>query len=255
MYKCYVIQNEFYFYPVDRCIESTITGKRCTLHTPAALCLERLLERPGEISSQAELLEAGWGELAKHTSQATYYQCLTNIRKQFIAMGMSEKLIITVPRRGVQINPMLSITLREESAAAFIKKEECITPGTEPDLTSETEANQNKKVHYVFATALLISLLGILYALMTPESYFTRFTPLPIPNQCIYLQEDISDHEIEQSIRLLNQHQYTCQKHRNYYVQKRTQAPFVTFLSCEPVKKGCSSVIIMENIGGIYENN
>jgi len=253
--KCYVIQELVYFYPEERRIESVITGESKTLHTPSAMCLLKLIEPPGELRTQSELLKAGWGELAQYTSLSTYYQSFTHLRRQFNALGMPEKLIITVPRRGIQLNPQLTIATREPSVPPVIVEESVIqdTALSRSDrvaLTRRFTGMMLQEHRYIACLLIFTAILsGSIYPRLFPGTYFDRFEPIGSPENCFYFLEDTEDDAMASARQTLNQHHYTCDSGKKYYIQTMHQAAYLTFLACDRLRKHCSSVTIMARKG------
>lgn len=247
--KRYLIHDTIYFYPDERKIEAKADGRIVTLHTPASLCLVKLLESAGEVTTQSDLLQTGWGdELAKHTTQASYYQCFVNLRKNFCSLGFTEKLLITIPRRGMQVNPLLNIESENISNLVSL------------DLTTETESETEqgaeetvhkekytKKIIYAVLTTASISLLIIAcYYLFFDVSYFDRYQTVSGLDDCYHFDDPTAD-DTANTVEKLKKHGYGCGMDKQFFIHKLRNAPRLTFYVCDKAEsERCYSVTMLD---------
>ncbi len=105
-----VIDNNVIFIPASRQLKNDLTGDSIILHTPANYCLLHLLERRPQILTKAELIKLSWNDETLLISDNTFYQMVFNLRQNLTKAG-GNNVIVTVPRRGLQINPEISVEI------------------------------------------------------------------------------------------------------------------------------------------------
>ncbi|MFH7907860.1 transcriptional regulator [Enterobacter cloacae] len=105
-----VIGDNVIFIPARRQLKNDLTGDSIILHTPANYCLFHLLERRPQILTKAELIKLSWNDETLLISDNTFYQMVFNLRQNLAKVG-GNNVIVTVPRRGLQINPEISVEI------------------------------------------------------------------------------------------------------------------------------------------------
>ena len=102
-------------YVINRCIEFRAgqnllmlrgqTDVSVKLTSPAAQCLEIMLEHQGDIVSHSELYSRVWKENGVNVPPNTLYQNISIIRRALKGIvSDGDKIIITVPRKGFRIH-------------------------------------------------------------------------------------------------------------------------------------------------------
>lgn len=105
-----IINGTVVFIPARRELKNSVTGESFILHTPANYCLLHLLARRPHILTKAELIKLSWDVGTQIISDNTFYQMIFNLR-QGLAKAGGEGIIVTIPRRGLQINPDISVKI------------------------------------------------------------------------------------------------------------------------------------------------
>ena len=109
-----IISDTVVFIPANRELKNTLTGDSVTLHTPANYCLLYLLANRPKIMSKSELIKASWNDEPQIISNNTFYQMVFNLRQNLAKVG-GDAVIITVPRRGLRINPDVTVKIIDAS--------------------------------------------------------------------------------------------------------------------------------------------
>ncbi|ROS10816.1 transcriptional regulator [Raoultella sp. BIGb0399] len=116
----FVIGENIIFIPTKRLIIDGVNRKEIKLQVPASMCFEKLLKKQGEVISQNELIDFGWGEKRKSgVSTNAYYQSILHLRKNLENVGLFD-IIDTIPRNGLRINKKIKVSCvyLSESASA-----------------------------------------------------------------------------------------------------------------------------------------
>lgn len=130
----WIINNNIKFNPDTNKLTSLSKPELIvTLTTPASRCLILLLESAPNVVSQKQLFEFVWAEDGMLVPTNTLYQNISIIRRGLRAAGETEEqIVITVPRKGFQIDSHVMIYKGEEpiiSDETVIKnnpKEDCV---------------------------------------------------------------------------------------------------------------------------------
>lgn len=104
--KVIVIKDAIIFYPSYRELKNELTGDVVTLHTPGNFCLLHLLANRSRILTKEELIKVSWNN--EIITDNTFYQMIFNLRQNLAKVG-GNNVIITVPRRGLRINPEIPV--------------------------------------------------------------------------------------------------------------------------------------------------
>lgn len=134
----FIIDDKFIFQPRRRELRRLDNGQSVILHTTASQCLLVLLSNQGRIMTRDELIAHAWGESAlEFVSSNTFYQTISVLRKSLATIGCRE-IIMTIPRKGLVIEPNVVIhsegrnrisvdTDEEEERCNPVKEKESIT--------------------------------------------------------------------------------------------------------------------------------
>ncbi|EPE1853277.1 transcriptional regulator [Cronobacter dublinensis] len=105
-----VIDDTIIFIPANRQLQNDLTGESAILHTPASYCLLSLLSNRSQILTKSELIKLSWNNNTQVITDNTFYQMVFHLRQSLAKVG-GESVIITVPRRGLKINPDISVQI------------------------------------------------------------------------------------------------------------------------------------------------
>lgn len=106
-------------------------SEKITLPIPASLCLQVLIEKPGEIIPYQYFLEKVWRERGMVVASNTLSQNIAHLRKAFANAGLDEQVIKTLHKRGVIFVGDIGVTDEVDSelfnTTADTLAEECAT--------------------------------------------------------------------------------------------------------------------------------
>lgn len=243
------IDNEIVFSPEERKLLSLRNGKSITIFSTGSRCLEYLIEKQGIIVSPKELIPVGWMEedAYKTVSQATYYQCLTDLRRNFKELGYNDQLIKTVRGQGVRIDTDTSITLTIDDdliTHSELLLPQSITPATLP---------QSKKNRYLFIMAAISAIVLMVGFYITINNMKHKdsiegdyHTVNDYPKCFLFNKENIDNELVAQFLQKKN---FTCEKSRKYYISHFSAAPRLTIFSCSATKPTtCESFTFLDNL-------
>lgn len=112
--KKIIINNSIVFTPSERLLKNIHTSDSVVLFTPACYCLQHLLSNPQKLHHKAELIECAWKGAGQTISDNAYYQMVFNLRHSLEAVGGND-VVVTVPRRGLQIRPAIPIQVSDSN--------------------------------------------------------------------------------------------------------------------------------------------
>lgn len=97
----YLIENRIIFTPATQCLARVDhPNQRIKLKHSASLCLLLLIQHRGQVVSQNELLEFGWGKNHRQVSFNAFYQSILSLRKSLLQLELEQPLITTIPAKG-----------------------------------------------------------------------------------------------------------------------------------------------------------
>ncbi|EAO9608065.1 hypothetical protein GAG18_12170 [Salmonella enterica] len=238
------INDEFIFIPDSK--DVTVTdkndGRTVRLTTPAAKCLELLLENSTRIVSQSEFYTFVWGEEGKNVSANTLYQNISIIRRALESLKPGTgKWIETAARKGFFVQEGIS-------AVKFLLDEElnCDYESAKPESFPEIETIQVKeykeplfensrfKKMFLAVTACLAMLIFLVYSFVNEEdnSYMNSFVILKKESGCTFFYNKDSFNtkiplEISKKIPL------DCGKYPFVYITAYEYIRSMSFFACQ----------------------
>lgn len=243
-----IIDNEIVFFPAEKKLSSLRNGKSIIIFSTGARCLEHLIDKQGFIVSQKELISVGWVEddAYKTVSQATYYQCLTDLRKNFKDLGYDKPLINTVRGQGVRIDADISIASTAD---------ESVVTGAEqaPPLSQPARVSSAKKKSRLFMmVALAIAMLiAIVYVATTrwqhKDSIEGDYHSIENYPACYLFNKENTDNEL--IVNYLQKKNLNCESGRKFYISHSPTTPRLTVFSCtttEPMT--CESFTFLDSL-------
>lgn len=156
-----VIGNNVIFIPASRQLKNGLTGDSIILHTPANYCLLHLLERRPQILTKAELIKLSWNDEMLLISDNTFYQMVFNLRQNLAKAG-GNNVIITVPRRGLQINPEVTIEILSAGIEDPIISGNTRVNSIRHDSDNHVE-NHGRHALLIILSWVLLLIAGLLY--------------------------------------------------------------------------------------------
>ena len=111
MERLYLLNNNVYFNPVAGLLSpSPCFSSKVPLSKPASHCLKLLISKQGEICCYPYLSHQIWGDRGKWMSNNTIHQHIYQLRNRLQKAGIEKDVIITVPRKGFQLCPSVTVS-------------------------------------------------------------------------------------------------------------------------------------------------
>lgn len=252
-----LIGEHLEFIPSRRELIDDNLTKKIKLQVPASLCLERLLQKKGEVVSQEELILFGWGEKRSATVSANaYYQCILHLRKSLATMGFSD-FIVTVPRQGLKINDAIRIVITDDQQAEGTnheseKMQAQKTLHTVPPLISASRTTAPRVRYSINLILLSIVLVTGLYALSSVtrnENAWQDYTRLGGKDCNMY----VSEKKVTQAILLndLKAVKLTCANNATIFATTSPMNNSMNIVYCSlytTSQQNCRSLTLMNDI-------
>jgi DNA-binding winged helix-turn-helix (wHTH) protein len=84
--------------------------KQSSLYAPTNKCLSLLIEARPDVISQHVFFEQVWEKDGLSITANTFYQHIAMLRRAFEDVGLTQEVIVTIPRRGLCLSDKLSLT-------------------------------------------------------------------------------------------------------------------------------------------------
>ncbi|MGU3413104.1 transcriptional regulator [Enterobacteriaceae bacterium C34A] len=240
----YLIDDLLSFSPDDKLLKNIKMNKNANLHAPASQCLLALIERQGEVISQEELYNIGWGEMkGPVTSPSAYYQCFVNLRKQLKAINYEDELVITVPKEGMKLNPTAKVV-----AMPVVTKVQAVSTlsakARHLGITCWLKTNRMFTTLVVMACVALVVLASVsFHQKVYVNERFSNVRGLP---ECVFLRKT-DNVSLQDAIDSIRSHKITCSSDRPVYVS--VSFGRVTSIACDRELKKCRSVTEISHHG------
>ncbi|WP_312629307.1 winged helix-turn-helix domain-containing protein [Scandinavium sp.] len=157
-------------------LRHVLSGKESLLYIPAAQCLEKLLSEHGSVVSYEELIQAGWPERADKISLNTFYQMVSNLRRQIGAVLPEEDIVTTVKRSGLQVTVPVTViqnTFLKDEGKSLSQPADISHPNIALNPAGE---KRSVKLRLISSFLMLTCFAGsILYVYLQSKSPFPRF--------------------------------------------------------------------------------
>ncbi|EAY8071027.1 transcriptional regulator [Salmonella enterica] len=230
----WIINDNIEFNPeMNRLASLSRPDLNIILTTPASRCLRLLLENAPSVVSQQTFFQKVWEEDGMVVSANTLYQNISIIRRGLRTVGENEDtLIITVPRRGFQIEPGVSLmTIRKDFAQPIEKK------GETPPRMSGRWFKHYVPVLWMTGTFAVGILLGTISWQTVPDKdFYDRYTLVETTQGCHFFSRN---EDIESGSRFAGYQSMIlktgmdCQKYPWVYFPSSSRTPAVTALICQ----------------------
>ncbi|HAU2802501.1 TPA: winged helix-turn-helix domain-containing protein [Salmonella enterica] len=156
-----IISDTVVFIPACRELRNDVTGELVTLYTPANYCLLHLLVSRPQILTKAELIKISWNDKSLIISDNTFNQMVFHLRQSLAKVG-ADGIIITVPRRGLKINPCVSV----KTSGPGIQEPTQTTSNIInfiSGITGGISLSRGRNIFFVILSGILLFLSGFLY--------------------------------------------------------------------------------------------
>ncbi|HFG8026308.1 TPA: transcriptional regulator [Salmonella enterica subsp. enterica serovar Oranienburg] len=168
-----IISDTVVFIPASRELRNDVTGELVTLYTPASYCLLHLLASRPQILTKAELIKLSWNDKSQIISDNTFNQMVFHLRQSLAKVG-ADGIIITVPRRGLKINPCVSVKISgtgiQESTQTTSNIINFIT-----GITGGISLSRRRNIFMVILSGFLLFLSGFLYTSEPDKTAFNDY--------------------------------------------------------------------------------
>ncbi|ELV3390473.1 winged helix-turn-helix domain-containing protein [Enterobacter hormaechei] len=242
----YLLNSVVGFHPAERILTSCMNGCVVTLHAPSSLCLAKLIVERSNIVSQEELILVGWPETSDKVSPNTFYQMVFNLRQGLEKVG-GQGIIVTVPRRGLKINPETTVETIDNQREKFPEENK----STERDISSFTRSAPLKngcKFLLIVLTVFLLSISSILYTLI-PDSNFSDDYNVTQYKQCTIKFNSTIDKAIVR--KLLSKSSIDCSLQKRIILTQSKNHSRLSVISCPAGTvntKGCSLSLYVQRV-------
>ncbi|MBC3377669.1 winged helix-turn-helix transcriptional regulator [Serratia fonticola] len=154
------------------------------LSKPSCRVLNEFIKNNGENLSRDALLRNAWEDYGFSPSNASLNNCVSDLRKSFVSLGIEKPIIITLPRLGfrmeAEIHPTPKQTVdtkinKEEAVAtkpekvATLKQDETITP---LPLVMPDRLIKKSMLIPIMALMTVLAIIGLALLLSAPSNQF-----------------------------------------------------------------------------------
>lgn len=149
--KVYFLNQEIIFDPKNHkfiCIKNGFSLQEVNINIPASRCLELLIISRGKVITRENFLKQVWTENGVFVSQNTYYQNISILRKALKKAGFDEEIIVTIPHRGLTLNPNIVIEQKDANDAYYysISKQRVDLSNTQAPAGKEIAIEESSKL-------------------------------------------------------------------------------------------------------------
>ncbi|WP_428944127.1 winged helix-turn-helix domain-containing protein [Pantoea sp. FN060301] len=134
------------------------SGKECKLNQPASRCLLLLIQNNGKTISQERFIDEVWRKKGMEVAVNTFYQNISILRKALRSCGLDERVVITVPKKGI----MLHAEIEEQPDPNSIELSTENVYALQETLRIKREKPQ-LKIIYILVTILTLLLINTLF--------------------------------------------------------------------------------------------
>lgn len=246
----YLIENRIIFTPDTQSLARVAQpNQQIKLKHSASLCLLLLIQHRGQVVSQNELLEFGWGKNHRQVSFNAFYQSILSLRKSLQQLDLEQPLITTIPRKGLIIQESFDIQAIETPESISSSGEESVAPDTvtEELLPGTPRQSLFTTAEIIMATLTLIICALILYPWQASDDYFSDYIKASkTPTDCqYYFNNDASN--FSRHTAFVDKNPGLCQSNKFIYITTYPESKKLSVLLCRsPMKtrqeNACQSV-------------
>ncbi|TKV14396.1 transcriptional regulator [Citrobacter sp. wls615] len=246
----YLIENRIIFTPDTQSLARVAQpNQQIKLKHSASLCLLLLIQHRGQVVSQNELLEFGWGKNHRQVSFNAFYQSILSLRKSLQQLDLEQPLITTIPRKGLIIQESFDIQAIETPESISSSGEESVAPDTviEELLPGTSRQSLFTTAEIIMATLTLIICALILYPWQASDDYFSDYIKdSKTPTDCqYYFNNDASN--FSRHTAFVDKNPGLCQSNKFIYITTYPESKKLSVLLCRsPMKtrqeNACQSV-------------
>lgn len=87
--------------------------KQVSLYDPTNKCLSLLIDTQPEVISKYVFFERVWEDEGQAITANTFYQHIAMLRRAFEQVGLTQEVIVTIPRKGLALSKEVGLTFEE----------------------------------------------------------------------------------------------------------------------------------------------
>ncbi|MEW7313650.1 winged helix-turn-helix domain-containing protein [Buttiauxella gaviniae] len=221
----YILDGIYIFNPSSLTILNNETNELVKIHNTSAKCLLLLIEKHATIVTQKQLLQYAWEEKSNTVTHNALYQCILNLRKNFMQLGCTKNIITTVPRKGLMIAEDISILIQDE----LDKK--VTTPLSQP----QKKKRLSMMLMFVCIVLTILSIcLALVYKNKTTD-FRELYTQVKLDEKsCKYFINRDNGFE-KKEIEMLLQHNTLCKDNKFLFVTAYSEMKSKSVLICDNI--------------------
>ncbi|MBN5246988.1 winged helix-turn-helix domain-containing protein, partial [Serratia ureilytica] len=137
----YIFNFSMIFLPSERSL-SILNNKEVevSLSAPATRLLLELIKYKGKTVTREALLKNVWEDYGFSGSNSNLNSYISEIRKAFIQLGYSEKIIITIPKQGIKLEANIETLVRQPTFFGVSTLSEWVPVGEANEANEANEA-------------------------------------------------------------------------------------------------------------------
>lgn len=227
----FTIDSEVVFSPERKELSAVKHNKTVIIFGTGSRCLEYLIENKGVIVSQKELISVCWGDdSSKTVSQAAYYQCLADLRRNLKEVGYRKTLIRTVRGKGVSIDANVSIEQKVHNIEYPIPQEKSILITSSQFSTKKRSMRTNLIISIMILLICFLLLFFIIKDEQPKNSMQEDYLTIDSYPECYFFNKDNVNNKLITGF--LQKKHFNCNEDKNYYISHFSVAPRLTVFSC-----------------------
>lgn len=264
----YLIDNILEFYPAEKLLVNRQSQQYVILHSTATQCLLLLIKKHNELVTQSQLLIFAWGEKHREVTHNAFYQCILNLRKSIVRLGVEKNIVTTIARKGLIINKEIAIeSILSNSHHDLVVTEINSTPiGINQTLSRQDRLSDKEKTKYSKAyktgSILLATILILIFIWISRPDTRTiygipDYISLDSPDKkcSYYLNSDyVSNYSTQASKvgRFIKNNSTFCSGNKHIYITTYENLKSMSVLTCNKKignakRNMCSSIYYLDN--------
>ncbi|MBL5906871.1 winged helix-turn-helix domain-containing protein [Serratia fonticola] len=241
MDKTYLINDMVLFYPEQsKLVLRDGSVPAVTLNIPASRCFSLLIERKNSVVSQHEFFELIWEERGSYVTPNTFYQNISLLRKGLKAVGISDDVIITVPKKGLTLSAEISVIPYDNATDIPVTENNALADDPQHSLLRSTDipitTSGKKRINLPFifvVTGIFIGMLGwTLYSWPGEVNYFKDYLYLDKNNECTFFSPSVDTNK-EKYLTFIRDQNVSCLSGHYAYITIYRGTPKVSVIICD----------------------
>jgi len=156
----YLINGTIVFNAENGSLKNTVNGREVFLSSLNARILRLLVDAGADCLRREDLLERAWQQYGLIPAPASLNQYISLTRRTLVAIGLQERLIITVAKTGYRINNSVRIEVIASHTAVIAVEASTLSaavltehhPSAEPEVAAAIQAQPEAEITPLFAS-------------------------------------------------------------------------------------------------------